>query len=379
MKIKLKALAALGLATSIILSACASESAGEEGFALSEGAESPPLSAAEEKLASMSLEEKVWQMLYVFPEDICGEYCCGDSSRWSEALAERPAGGIVFVSDNIPSEDELRAMMSAIDSADSGVFLGLDEEGGQVARLSYSLGVTTDFQPMYEYREEGCIGAYENARTIASDIASFGFNMDFAPVADVWTNEINTVIGHRAYSNDPVEAASLVHAAVQGFHAGGVISVLKHFPGHGDTVEDSHFKAAYTDKSLEEMRKCEFLPFVSGISAGAEVVMIGHIIARDIDSEHPATLSRKVIEELLRSELGFDGLVITDAFTMAGVGDKPEAEAALEAVEAGCDMILAPADPDAVVAAIMENISEERIDGSVLRILELKYGWGIMD
>ena len=376
MKLRASFIIALALA---LLPACASQTAEAPS------AEVPlstfpvrELSPAEEKLASMSLEEKAWQMLYVFPEDICGERCCGDRELWVSALNERPAGGICFVSENMPSEEELRAMLEAINKADMGVFLGLDEEGGNVARLAYTLGVTTDFEPMYEYREKGAIGAYENARTIAADIASFGFNMDFAPVADVWTNKSNTVIGRRAYSDDANEAAELVAAAVQGFHSGGVISVLKHFPGHGDTLEDSHYASAHSGKSYSEMRECELLPFRAGMEAGAEVIMVGHIIAGSIDPGVPATLSGKLINGVLRGDMGFDGVVMTDAFTMVGVGDTPEAEAAVRAVKAGCDIILAPADPDAVVEAIMENISPSRIDESVLRILELKFGWGIM-
>ncbi len=336
-----------------------------------------PLGVLDAKLLSMSLEEKVWQLLYVYPEHLSGEKCCTDAGVWADALKEHPAGGIVFVSENFPSEEETRSMMEAIASAEAGPFLGLDEEGGKVARLSYALGVTTDFEPMYEYRSEGRAGAFLNAQTIAKDIASFGFNMDFAPVADVWTNWNNTVIGRRAYSRDPVEAASLVSAAVSGFHSGGVISVLKHFPGHGDTNEDSHYFTAHTDKTLEEMRECEFLPFASGIAAGAEVVMVGHIVATEIDPDNPATLSERLVS-LLREELGFEGLIITDAFTMEGLGELPEDEAAAAAIMAGCDMILAPSDPFAAAETIMENVPEERINDSVRRILELKYEWGIM-
>lgn len=318
-------------------------------------------------------------MIYVTPQDICGEKCSGDKELWAQSLDKKPVGGIVFLSDNMPSVEELRAMMAAINEADPGLFLGLDEEGGQVARLAYALGVTTDFKPMYEYQRGGRIVAYQNARTIGTDIRSFGFNMDFAPVADVWNNKYNTVIGYRSYATDPVKAAELVAAAVEGFHSADVISVLKHFPGHGNTFEDSHYKTAYTKKSIEEMRKCEFLPFISGIEAGCQVVMLGHIIATDIDPENPATLSSIVIQDVLRGELGFEGLVITDAFTMAGLGEMTEAEAAVKAVEAGCDMILAPGDPESAVKAIVENVSEERIEESYQRILDLKRCWGLID
>ena len=381
---KIRAVAAI-LAAALLLCGCAGTSvpapAPHQSPALSDSSP-PPASestlSAEDILESMSLEEKAWQMLFVFPENICGEKSCGDADVWAEALKARPAGGICFVSANMRSEEELKAMTSAITAADNGIFLGLDEEGGKVARLSYALGVTTDFKPMYEYRGEGADGAYENARTIAADISSFGFNMDFAPVADVWTNKANTVIGRRAYSDTPEEAAELVAAAVKGFHSAGVIGVLKHFPGHGNTFEDSHYAAAHTKKSYGDMRECELLPFYAGIEAGAEVVMVGHIIAEAIDPGVPATLSPKLINGILRGDMGFDGLVITDAFTMVGVGKTPEAEAAVKAVKAGCDMILAPADPDAVVEAIIENISVERIDESVLRILELKLGFGLI-
>lgn len=270
-------------------------------------------------------------------------------------------------------------MMEAIYAADAGVFLGLDEEGGEVARLAYALGVTTKFKPMYEYQLKGTGVAFQNAQTIGNDISSFGFNMNFAPVADVWNNYWNTVIGYRSYATDAKRCAELVAAAVEGYHSAGVISVLKHFPGHGNTFEDSHYATAYTKKSLQEMRKCEFLPFISGIEAGCQVVMLGHIIATDIDPENPATLSSTVIQEILRGELGFEGLVITDAFTMAGLGEMTEAQAAVMAVEAGCDMILAPGDPQAVVEAITENVSPERIEESYQRIIQLKQKWGLME
>ncbi|MBE7016615.1 MAG: glycoside hydrolase family 3 [Ruminococcaceae bacterium] len=338
-----------------------------------------PLSPPVAEPQRPTLEDKVWQMMFITPQDLTGEKCTGDKELWAKALDEKPVGGIVFFSDNFPTEADVRAMMDAIYAAESGVFLGLDEEGGEVARLSYALGVTTKFKPMYEYQLKGSGVAYQNAYTIGTDISSFGFNMNFAPVADVWNNYWNTVIGYRSYATDAGRCAELVAAAVEGYHSAGVISVLKHFPGHGNTFEDSHYNTAYTKKSLEEMRNCEFLPFISGIEAGCEVVMLGHIIATDIDPENPATISSKVIQDILRGELGFEGLVITDAFTMAGLGEMTEAEAAVLALEAGCDMILAPGDPDAAVKAIVENVSEDRIEESYQRILSLKRNWGIIE
>ncbi|MBO5976108.1 MAG: glycoside hydrolase family 3 protein [Oscillospiraceae bacterium] len=395
MRNHIKNIAAVFLVLAILLSGCAAEahppreetvSPSPTEFApppeealFSPAPSSEPLPPSPTQPQRPTLEDKVWQMMYITPQDLTGEKCSTDKELWAKALEEKPVGGIVFLSDNIPSVEGIKGMMYAIYAADAGVFLGLDEEGGEVARLAYALGVTTKFKPMYEYQLKGTGVAYQNAYTIGSDISSFGFNMNFAPVADVWNNYWNTVIGYRSYATDSKRCAELVAAAVEGYHSAGVISVLKHFPGHGNTFEDSHYDAAYTKKSIEEMRKCEFRPFVSGIESGSQVVMLGHIIATEIDPVYPATLSSTIIQDVLRGELGFEGLVITDAFTMAGLGDMSEAEAAVMAVEAGCDMILAPGDPEAAVKAIVENVSEERIEESYQRILQLKHSWGLIE
>lgn len=332
-----------------------------------------------EIMSGMSAEEKVWQMLMVYPDQIISSKCSGDVNEWTLALKERPAGGFIFVSDNMPSSAELKAMLSAIKtSSPLCPLLALDEEGGSVARLSYTLGETTDFKPMYTYREQGTPTAYSNAHTIAQDISSFGFNVDLAPIADVWTNPSNTVIGRRAYSDDAVEAAELVASAVHGFSDGGVISTLKHFPGHGDTLQDSHNGVATSDKTLDQLRQCEFLPFISGIEAGAGMVMAGHITLTEIDPFMPATLSRILITNILRGELGYDGVVITDAFAMDALAGYDNSQAAIMSIVAGCDIILCPNDPDDVVELILENISSERIDQSVLRILRLKIEHGLI-
>lgn len=335
---------------------------------------------AAELLAGMSDEEKVWQMMYVFPQDVCGNHCCTDLEVWADALKRYPVGGIVANSENMQSAEQLKTMLSCIKAgAATAVFTGVDEEGGAVARLAYTLGITTDFRPMYYYREDGTDTAFNNALTIAGDISTFGFNQDFAPVADVWTNSENTVIGTRAYSDDPEEAAELVAAAVRGFSKGGVVSTLKHFPGHGSTAEDSHYSTAVSDKTKEELYQCELLPFLSGIEAGAGMIMTGHITMSAIDPDHPATLSKAVVTGFLREELGWDGVVITDSFKMAAIADNyDQCQAAVMAVEAGCDMILGPDDPQAVVLAILEQVEPERIDDSVLRILTLKLEQGII-
>ena len=382
------ALLALGLAALFLLSWPETDRQASPEEAVSAGAEAPPTPApeptaeelAQEILAGMTLEEKVWQMMYVFPQDVTGSYTCTDLEQWADALALRGAGGFVISTENMESAETLKAMLACLPhAADITPFIGVDEEGGKVERLAYTLGATTSLKPMYTYKDEGAGTAYANAKTLAGDIAAFGFNQDFAPVADVWTNEENTVIGQRAYSDDPEQAAELVAAAVRGFTDGGVIATLKHFPGHGDTAEDSHYGSAVSQKALEELRTCEFLPFLSGIEAGAGMVMVGHISLPQVDGDTPATLSKVLVTDVLRGELGFEGVVISDSFTMAAIsGRYSQREAAVLAIQAGCDMILGSDDPDGVVQAIMEEIPEQRIDESVFRILLLKLESGIL-
>ena len=143
-----------------------------------------------------------------------------------------------------------------------------------------------------------------------------GFNADLAPVADVWSNPDNTVIGDRAYSDDFAQAAELIPEAVRGFHSGGVATTLKHFPGHGDALADSHDGAVYVSKPLEQLRREELLPFRAGIASGSDMVMIGHLILTEIDAAQPAPFSYRIVTELLREELGVQGVGITDGLQM---------------------------------------------------------------
>ena len=258
-----------------------------------------------------------------------------------------------------------------------------DEEGGRVNRLMSTVG-TTWVGPMLDYKEQGTEKAAENALTIAKDLVSCGFNTDLAPVADVWSNPDNTVIGDRAYSDDFAEAAELVASAVAGFHEGGVACTLKHFPGHGDTSADSHYGSVYVYKSMDEIRAEELLPFKAGIDAGADAVMMGHLIVTDVDENVPAVFSYEMVTEILRGELGFAGVVMTDALQMQAMTDHySSGEIAVNAVKAGVDMLLCPADLNAAVNALVQavekgEITEERINESVLRILTLKENRGIL-
>lgn len=338
----------------------------------------------EKTLADMSLRDKVCQMMFVRPESITGidvVTAAGDTTK--SALEQYPVGGIVYFAQNMESKDQVKEMIDNSQSYSKvGLFISTDEEGGMVNRLMNTVG-TTYIDSMYNYKDEGIQKAHDNAYTIASDMAALGFNMDFAPVADVWSNPDNTVIGERAYSDDYSQAAELVGSAVKGFEDGDIMCTLKHFPGHGDTAEDSHYSSAYVKRTKDEIMADEMQPFTAGIDAGAEFVMVGHLIVPDID-ELPATLSYKITTEMLRNEMHFEGIAITDSLAMGSIADNyGVGESAVMSIKAGIDMLLDPTDIDTAIDAVVQavesgDITEDRIDDSVRKILALKEKHGLL-
>ncbi len=344
-----------------------------------------PLAKAEEILATMTLREKLYQMFIVAPESLAGTGTVQSAtSALKGGIEKYPVGGIIYFKDNFVSKAQTQKMLS--DTAKVGkipMFFSTDQEGGSIARLKENVGFPI-FKDMYEYKDEGIETAYMNAKTIAQNMAALGFNLDFAPVADVWSNKQNTVIGKRAYSDDFTEAATLVSSAVRGFKDGGIICTLKHFPGHGATYADTHKTVAVVPKTKAELNNTETLPFKSGIDAGADMVMVGHLLVKEIDSQNVATVSKAVITDYLRGEIGYNGIVITDALNMGAVAQMySSGELCTRAVEAGVDILLMPTDLRAAAAGIESaissgRISEERINESVKKILDLKLKYGII-
>ncbi len=373
-----------GVAADVTESGTTTEEQTADSQETTEVTEEEKPSLVDETLAGMTLHEKVCQMMFVTPEELTGEdgvTVAGDATR--QALENYPVGGIVYFAKNLESQDQVKEMIDNSQKYSSiGLFVATDEEGGVVNRLMDTVG-TTYIGSMYYYKDDGDETAYENAYTIANDMSALGFNLDFAPVADVWSSPDNTVIGERAYSDDYAQAAELVGNAVKGFNDGGVMCTLKHFPGHGDTAEDSHYSSAYVHRTKEEIMADEMQPFRSGIEAGAEFVMVGHLIVPDID-EVPATLSYKIATGILRDELKFEGVAITDSFEMESIADNYSVDdAVVMSVKAGMDMILQPKDMASAVNSIEQavadgELSEDRIDESVRRILTLKESRGLL-
>ena len=340
--------------------------------------------AAQTLLDGMTTHEKICQLLIVHPEALTGGgTVTGMTDELAAALRAYPVGGVLLSAGNMTSGEQLAALTAALSNGcKTAPLISVDEEGGRVARLMNTVG-TTKLGSMYSYRAQGTQGAHDNAQTIARDIAAYGFNTDFAPVADVWTNKRSNAIGDRAYSDDYDEAAELVAAAVKGLHDGGVICCLKHFPGHGSTKTDSHDGAATVDKTLPQLRQEDLKPFVSGIAAGADMVMVGHLTVPTMD-DVPASVSHKIVTNLLRYDLGFRGVIVTDGLQMQALAQYTDGEKAVLALAAGNDMLLEISDVPGTVAAIEKalvdgTLTQAALDQSVLRILQLKLAHGIVD
>lgn len=342
------------------------------------------ISQEEQILAKMSLHEKICQMFIVFPSDITGVYPVTEAGEITKnALQEYPVGGILYDESNMKSSEQLKGMAEKSQSFSKiPMFIVCDEEGGRVTRIQKILG-GTDIQSMYSYKDQGVKVAENNAASISDSLKKHGFNMDFAPVADVWSNPNNKVIGNRAYSDNFEQAATLVAGAVKGFNEKGIVCTLKHFPGHGDTLTDSHHESVFINKSLTQLKKEELRPFQAGIAAGADMVMLGHLTVSQVD-EKPILMSEKWIKTILRNEMGFKGIVITDSLKMDAISKAyGNDEVVVSAIKSGVDILLCPSDFKSAVKAVENavkngDISEESINESVKRILKTKISKGII-
>ena len=346
-----------------------------------------------EAVAAMSTEQKVSQLLVAGIE---GTQLGQDAVQ---AVQDYQVGGVILFGRNVESAGQLAELTNGLKDLNGDytpLFLCVDQEGGRVDRMppevertpsAWSVGQTLD--------TEGVGAAY--GALLAEECAAFGFNMDFAPSLDIWSNPDNTVIGDRAFGNDWEWTAFFGMSAVESMEEqGGVIPVVKHFPGHGDTSVDSHVALPVVDKSLEELWQSELVPFnmtlnqedYFGAQAGpsAPAVMVAHILLSQVDPDYPSSLSQRVVTGLLREEMGFDGVVCTDDLTMGAVSNTyGMGEAAVLAVEAGCDLLLVCHGADNLTAArdaLLEaadsgRISPERLDESVKRILSLKVEYGL--
>lgn len=348
-----------------------------------------------QKMKTMTLREKVGQLFMIRPDALEGRFGPAElednsitgttrvSDEMRETYAQYPCGGFALFRKNILSPSQLHLFTEKLHGLNAlAPMLGIDEEGGRIARIANhptNFGVKK-YPPMGQIAASGDdTAAFEAGLTIGQYLKAYGLDIDFAPVADVNTNPRNPVIGDRAFGDDPEVAAGMVQAVIRGLHEGGTASCIKHFPGHGDTATDTHTGYAETKKTWKEISACEMVPFRAGIAAGTDFVMTAHIAAPSVTgTDEPSTMSYTVLTEKLRGELGFEGLVITDALSMGAIREKySSSEACIRCIQAGVDILLMPYDYfeafDGVVKAVESGmIPESRIDESVYRILKFK-------
>lgn len=334
-------------------------------------------------MSSMTLRDMVYQMMFVTPEKITGiKTVTKAGETTAKALEKYPVGGIVYFSGNLIDRSQTEEMIKNTQSYSKiPLFIAVDEEGGRVARLGKNAAMGTTLLPAMRTigDKNDSSKAYVAGVTLARDLKSLGFNVDFAPVADVIVNEKNSEIGDRSFGTDANNVAEMVKKLTEGLEENGVSATLKHFPGHGSTYANSHTGYSESKRTLDELKECELLPFKAGIEAGADFVMVSHMtLVNATEEKVPCSVSKEIITGILTEDLGYEGVIITDSFAMGAITDKyTPGEAAVKAVTAGADMILMSPDVaascDAIVKAVENGtIPMERIEKSVRKILTLK-------
>ena len=354
----------------------------------------PPPAEVEAILKKMTLREKVGQMFFVRVEslDPSIEWTTYDdlanlknqeiTMKMRKVNHDYPVGGIILYAWNIEDETQLASIIKQVRSLNGSPLLCIDEEGGRVSRIANN----PNFH-VKKYESMAAIGAtgdpknaYECGNTIGTYLKRYDFDIDFAPVADVNTNPDNIIIGPRAFSDDPAVAAPMVTNYLQGLKDAGITGCIKHFPGHGDTTNDTHSGYVQSLKTWDEMNQCEMVTFRAGIQWGCQLIMTAHIAVPNVTGTNiPSTLSPVVLQDKLRGELGYQNIIITDGMEMGAITmHYTSGEAAVGSIKAGVDIVLGPRDFteafDAVIAAVNNGtLSEERINQSVRRILTLRY------
>lgn len=332
----------------------------------------------QEKLLEMSLPDKIGQMII---SGVDGKSLSDDEYLM---INSGQVGGVIFLGHNVKSADQFRQLVSELpQSPDIPLFLSVDQEGGRVQRLPLNKA---------EYPAALSVGktpesATQHGVSLGEAVQSFDLNLNLAPVLDVFSNPKNKVIGNRAFGRTPETVSFVGVDVMRGIQETGTISCVKHFPGHGDTIMDSHEGLPVIRHDLSRLENFEWLPFKKAIDQGADMIMTAHVLIPAIDKEDPATLSKEIITSHLRELMGFDGVVITDDLVMGAISKKyPYETAVRKAVDAGVDIMLISNNnyvdeiQHSIYTAVHNGeIEIERIDRTVERILKLKYKYLVKD
>jgi len=330
-----------------------------------------------QQLSNLSLDEKIGQLIFA------GISSTELTTSDRKLITQYKVGGIIFYKENLQNPTQILRLLKTIKETNSGnkypLFLGIDEEGGRISRMP------KDIQSLPSSLAIGNSNnvsfAYDIGRILGKELSTFGFNLDFAPVLDINSNPNNPIIGDRSFGNNAEVVSSFGIETMRGLQSENIISVIKHFPGHGDTDVDSHLELPTINKTKKQLEELELIPFKQAIHQNTDTVMIAHILLPKIDAAFPASLSKKIITGILRDEMGYDGVVITDDLTMKAITNNYTMEkAAVESIKAGSDILLIAHDFQNVEVAIQSikkaietgEITEEEINTSVKRIIQLK-------
>lgn len=327
------------------------------------------------KINEMTLDEKIGQMV------LSGFNGTDFNGELDTLINDLKVGGVILFSRNIEDSKQLKKLNLDIEEANKNipVFISIDEEGGRVNRLAKNI---KRFESAKSIGDKGDIKyAYENGKEIGKTLKEHKINMNFAPVLDIYSNSKNTVIGDRAFGDNEKIVETMGIATMKGLKDGNVIPVIKYFPGHGDTEVDSHIGLPVVEKSIDQLYDFELVPFKKAIESGADAVMVSHILMKQIDDKNPATLSYNLITRILRNDMEFSNVIITDDMCMKAITNRLSVEeASIKSIKAGSYIILIGSDVNKTKSVIEKiklavernEISEKRIYESVYRILKLK-------
>ena len=338
-------------------------------------------------MRDMTLEDKVWQLLVVTPEALTGEKLTSKLGK-TNVLEERPVGGVILFGQNIVSDKQLSKLTGDLQAQakKAGVhplLIGVSEEGGSVARVANKLGYPLEMSAPEAGLRKNPDNARKTGANIAAYLKSFGINLDLAPVCDVVTVSDSWIM-ERSYGSDPQIVANMALSMAAGLKSQGITACYSHFPGQGSINGNLNNREVVNTRTLDEMRSVDWLPFRSAIVDGAPMIMVSHAPSKAAGDGLPASLSPVVIGQWLRKELNYQGVVITDSLRMGAITSGYTAgDAAVLALKAGADLLLLPKDADAAVKAILKaisagEISEDRIDESVRRVLIMKIEQGVI-
>ena len=342
---------------------------------------SPAKDSYQTQLENMSLAEKAGQVV------ICGLKGYEIDSDVTSLIQDSKVGGVILFAKNIKDSTQLATITNSIKNLSNPEIppiIAIDEEGGMVTRMP------SDIESMpsaYSIAQTGSTDlCYQSGEIIGKQLNALGLSTGFSPVLDIWSNPDNMIISSRAYGTTPEDVSTYATQVMLGLKSQEVIPVGKHFPGHGDTLDDSHYSLPVITKTKSELESYEFIPFKTAIDNGIPAIMVGHLLCTDIDSTYPASLSKTMVTGILKTELGFNGVVFTDDLTMDAIDNQYSVEdAGVMALNADCDMLLVCHGYDNATNTInniisaVENgtLSESRLNDAVYRILKLKSEYGI--